>query len=47
MLRYYDLGITAFVLKGFDPLNDAVDYGKRLLPLVREGAAGSAPAVSR
>ncbi|MGD0809909.1 MAG: LLM class flavin-dependent oxidoreductase [Acidimicrobiales bacterium] len=47
MLRYYDLGITAFVLKGFDPLNDAVDYGKRLLPLVREGAAGRAPAVSR
>ena len=36
MLRYYDLGITAFVLKGFDPLNDAVDYGKHLLPLLRE-----------
>ncbi len=47
MLRYYDLGITAFVLKGFDPLNDAVDYGKRLLPLLRDGAARRAPAVSR
>lgn len=45
MMRYYDLGITAFVLKGFDPLNDAVDYGKRLLPLVRDGAARRAPAV--
>lgn len=38
MLRYYDLGITTYILKGFDPLNDAADYGKRLLPLVREGA---------
>jgi alkanesulfonate monooxygenase len=47
MLRYYDLGITAFVLKGFDPLNDAVDYGKRLLPLLREGAAQRAPTVGR
>jgi alkanesulfonate monooxygenase len=47
MLGYYDLGITAFVLKGFDPLNDAADYGKQLLPLIREGAVGRAPSVSR
>jgi alkanesulfonate monooxygenase len=39
MLRYYDLGITTLLLKGFDPLVDAVDFGKRLLPLVKEGAA--------
>lgn len=39
MLRYYDLGITALLLKGFDPLPDAIDFGQRLLPLVREGAA--------
>jgi alkanesulfonate monooxygenase len=38
MLRYYDLGITTLLLKGFDPLPDAVDFGARLLPLVREGA---------
>jgi alkanesulfonate monooxygenase len=38
MLRYYDLGITTLLLKGFDPLADAVDFGERLLPLVREGA---------
>jgi alkanesulfonate monooxygenase len=38
MLRYYDLGITSLLLKGFDPLADAVDFGERLLPLVREGA---------
>lgn len=39
MLRYYDLGITTLLLKGFDPLADAIDFGQRLLPLVREGAA--------
>jgi alkanesulfonate monooxygenase len=38
MLRYYDLGITTLLLKGFDPLPDAVDFGARLLPLVRDGA---------
>jgi alkanesulfonate monooxygenase len=39
MLRYYDLGIGALLLKGFDPLADAVDFGKQLVPLLREGAA--------
>jgi alkanesulfonate monooxygenase len=39
MLRYYDIGVTTLLLKGFDPLEDAIDYGKRLLPLVHEGAA--------
>ena len=38
MLRYYDLGITTLLLKGFDPLADAVEFGEKLLPLVREGA---------
>jgi alkanesulfonate monooxygenase len=38
MLRYYDLGISTLLLKGFDPLLDAVDFGERLIPLVREGA---------
>jgi alkanesulfonate monooxygenase len=38
MLRYYDLGITTLLLKGFDPLADAIDFGQRLLPLIREGA---------
>src|SRR6202453_1241521 len=39
MLRYYDIGISAVILKGFDPLADTVDFGERLIPLVREGAA--------
>jgi alkanesulfonate monooxygenase len=39
MLRYYDLGITTLLLKGFEPLSDAIDFGERLVPLLREGAA--------
>jgi alkanesulfonate monooxygenase len=39
MLRYYDLGVGALLLKGFDPLSDAIDFGERLLPRLREGAA--------
>jgi len=39
MLRYYDIGVTTLLLKGFDPLDDAIEFGKRLLPLVREGVA--------
>jgi alkanesulfonate monooxygenase len=38
MLRYYDLGISTLLLKGFDPLADAIDFGHRLVPLLREGA---------
>jgi alkanesulfonate monooxygenase len=39
MLRYYDIGITTLLLKGFDPLADAITFGERLIPLIREGAA--------
>ena len=41
MLRYCDLGITTLLLKGFDPVPDAIEFGKELIPLVREGADAS------
>jgi len=37
MLRYYDLGCTTLLLKGFDPMADALEFGKELLPMIREG----------
>jgi alkanesulfonate monooxygenase len=37
MLRYYDIGISTLLLKGFDPLADAIEFGDRLIPLVRAG----------
>jgi alkanesulfonate monooxygenase len=39
LLQYYDLGITKFLFRGFDPLEDALDYGRNLLPLLREAVA--------
>lgn len=35
LLAYHDLGVTTFLIRGFDPLADALDYGRHLLPLVR------------
>jgi len=39
LLDYYDLGITKFLFRGFDPLEDATDYGRNLLPLFRARVA--------
>ena len=39
LLAYYDLGCSAFIIRGFDPLADAADYGRELIPLVREGVS--------
>jgi alkanesulfonate monooxygenase len=35
LMDYYDLGVTTFLIRGFDPLDDAIDYGRELLPLTR------------
>ena len=32
---YYRLGVSTFLVRGFDPLEDAADYGESLLPLTR------------
>lgn len=34
--EYYDLGVTTFLIRGFDPLEDAIDYGRELIPATRE-----------
>ncbi len=39
LLDYWDLGITTFLIRGFDPLEDAIEYGRELIPRVREGTA--------
>jgi alkanesulfonate monooxygenase len=36
LLDYYDLGVTTFLIRGFDPLQDAIQYGRELIPLVRD-----------
>jgi alkanesulfonate monooxygenase len=39
LLDYVDIGVTTLLIRGFDPLADALDYGDRLLPLVRSEVA--------
>lgn len=39
LLAYYDLGVTHFLIRGFDPLEDAEDYGRELIPLTRAKVA--------
>jgi alkanesulfonate monooxygenase len=36
MLEYYKLGATSLLIRGYDPRPDAVQYGKELIPRVRE-----------
>jgi alkanesulfonate monooxygenase len=39
ILRYYDLGVGSILIRGFEPLEDVREWGKELIPLIREGAA--------
>ncbi len=48
LLDYVDLGVTTLLIRGFDPYEDAIDYGRQLLPLVRaevERRDAAAPAL--
>ncbi len=39
ILDYIDIGVTTILIRGYDPYNDAIDYGRYVLPLVREEVA--------
>ena len=39
LLAYHDAGASAFIIRGFDPLQDTIDWGKELIPMVRDGVA--------
>jgi alkanesulfonate monooxygenase len=36
ILDYVDLGADLISIRGYDNLNDAIDYGRYLIPLVRQ-----------
>ena len=36
MVKYYDIGAQKLLIRGYDPLNDAREYGEELIPRVRE-----------
>lgn len=51
LMAYRRVGVDTVLIRGFDPLDDVVDWGRELVPLLREQAAatpvgGSAEALS-
>jgi alkanesulfonate monooxygenase len=36
LCEYYDLGVTTFLIRGFNPLADNIEYGRDLLPLTKQ-----------
>ncbi|MFT4084855.1 MAG: LLM class flavin-dependent oxidoreductase [Nocardioides sp.] len=39
ILDYVEIGVDTVLIRGYEPLADAIDYGDRLLPLVRQELA--------
>jgi alkanesulfonate monooxygenase len=39
LLDYVDIGVTTLLIRGYDPYDDAIDYGRDLIPLVRDEVA--------
>ena len=39
ILDYVDIGVDTVLIRGYEPLQDAIDYGRDLLPLVRQEVA--------
>lgn len=37
--EYYKLGVSTFLIRGFDPLGDAITYGQGLIPAIHEHIA--------
>jgi len=38
MLKYYDLGVHSFLIRGFEVRKDVAEYGRELIPRLRQGA---------
>lgn len=39
LLDYVRLGVSCFVINGYEPLRDVADYGRHIIPQVRDAAA--------
>jgi len=37
-MRYYEMGVTGFLFRGFDLLEDAREAGRELIPRLRAAA---------
>jgi alkanesulfonate monooxygenase len=39
ILGYYRLGVSSFLMRGFDPVSDAIEFGRELIPRIKADAA--------
>ena len=39
LMAYRRVGVDTVLIRGFDPLDDVVEWGRELVPLLREEAA--------
>jgi alkanesulfonate monooxygenase len=39
LMAYRRVGVDTVLIRGFDPLDDVADWGRELVPLLREEAA--------
>src|SRR6476660_8701497 len=37
LLAYHRLGVSSFLIRGFDPVNDTIEFGRELIPRLRAG----------
>ena len=37
IVEYYKIGVDSILIRGFDPFENAVDFGRELIPRIREG----------
>lgn len=38
ILEYYKLGVESFLIRGFNPVEDTTEFGRELIPCIKEGA---------
>jgi alkanesulfonate monooxygenase len=46
LAAYRRVGVDTVLIRGFDPLDDVVDWGRELVPLLREQAASTPLGIS-
>lgn len=39
ILDYYKIGVESVLIRGFDPFNDTIEFGRELIPRIRAGVA--------
>jgi alkanesulfonate monooxygenase len=47
VMQLYDIGVSRFILAGYDPINYPAEFGRALIPSIRAGVAGREAATVR